>query len=170
MKSLVVYASITGNTEKIANAIYDEIATEKQIVKLPSENIPIEDYDVIFVGYWVNRGTCSLPVQAFLQTIHGKKVAIFGTMGARTDGSYGEDISQTVMNILPKDNTLLGHFICQGKLQLALKKQYEESLRQDPNDIHVITQLNNYEASLTHPDSVDTRQAAIFARNILNEI
>lgn len=170
MKCLIAYASITGNTEKVANAIYDAIPVEKKIKKISNEPIDVNDYDVILVGYWVDRGSCSAQVAAFLSHLHNKKVAIFGTMGSSTDGTYGEDVSQTVQNLIPKDNTILGDFICQGKLQPALKKQYEESLRQDPNDIHVITQLNNYEAGLTHPDRVDLKQAAIFGRNIIQEV
>ncbi|EQE15405.1 flavodoxin domain protein [Clostridioides difficile CD17] len=58
MKSLVLYSSLTGNTKKIAYTIYDEIQEEKDIKdvnELVDYGIDYENYDIVFLGYWVTR-------------------------------------------------------------------------------------------------------------------
>ena len=53
MKVLVTYFSQTGNTKKIAEAIFDEIQTEKEIKPLKDvENL--ESYDFAFIGFPVH--------------------------------------------------------------------------------------------------------------------
>ena len=37
--------------------------------------------DVIFVGFWCDKGSCSPVVQHFLQGLAGKRVFLFGTCG-----------------------------------------------------------------------------------------
>ena len=50
MKALVTYYSQTGNTEKLARAIYKAIHVEKKL--LPIEELKsVEGYDIIFVGF-----------------------------------------------------------------------------------------------------------------------
>jgi len=48
MKALVTYYSQTGNTEKLARAIYEAIHVEKEL--LPVQDVKnTEGYDIIFV-------------------------------------------------------------------------------------------------------------------------
>jgi flavodoxin len=47
---LVAYMTSTGNTKKIAEAIYSEIATEKEI-KPVREVQNLEGYDLAFLGF-----------------------------------------------------------------------------------------------------------------------
>jgi flavodoxin len=50
LKVLVTYRSITGNTKKIAEAIFNEIEVEKEF-KHFREVESLDDYDFVFVGY-----------------------------------------------------------------------------------------------------------------------
>ena len=62
MKTLVTYYSESGNTEKLAKAIYEGLeATENEIAPI-SEEKNFGDYDVIFVGFPVHGS--SVPLKA----------------------------------------------------------------------------------------------------------
>ena len=71
MSSLVIYSSLTGNTEKIAQAIYEEIKGEKTICRV-GESIELKDYNTIFLGFWVDKGTATESIIEFLRNIHNK--------------------------------------------------------------------------------------------------
>ena len=50
MKALVTYYSETGNTEKLAKAIFDAIDQPGKEIKPISEVSAVDNYDVIFCG------------------------------------------------------------------------------------------------------------------------
>ena len=50
MRILVAYMSVTGNTRKVAEAIYDVITEEKEIGELKDLE-SLEGYDLIFLGF-----------------------------------------------------------------------------------------------------------------------
>jgi flavodoxin len=82
MKILVTYRSVTGNTKKIAEAIYSEIKTDKDI-KSFTEVENLDNYDFVFVGYPVEGYGPSEATKKWLQKhVNGKKVGIFTTHGA----------------------------------------------------------------------------------------
>ncbi|NMS88349.1 flavodoxin [Clostridioides difficile] len=150
MKSLILYSSLTGNTKKIAYSIYDAIQGEKDIKnidELVDDSINYENYDIVFLGYWVDKGICDKNSKQVLENIHNKKIALFGTMGASTKGSYGANIIKKIESIVSKDNENLGSFICQGKIAEELKVKYEEMLKLHPENEHIREQLNNHEES-----------------------
>ncbi len=56
MKSLIVYASQSGNTKKLATAVYDSLEGEKELCdvdQVPSGNLA---YDLVAVGFWLQAG------------------------------------------------------------------------------------------------------------------
>lgn len=173
MKSLILYSSLTGNTKKIASSIYDAIQGEKEIKnisELVDNSINYENYDVIFLGYWVDKGLCDKNSKLVLENIHNKKIALFGTMGASTKGSYGASIMEKIESIVSKDNEILGSFICQGKIAEGLKAKYKEMLKLHPENEHIREQLNNHEESQSHPDEQEICEAGIFAKYVMTKV
>ena len=70
MKFLIVYSSRTGNTRQVAEALYAAAPDGSTISKV--ETAPAADgYDVIFVGYWMDRGTADEKSKAYLRTQKG---------------------------------------------------------------------------------------------------
>ena len=88
MKVLVTYYSETGNTEKVARAIYDGIEkAEKEILPI-QETENMEDYDLIFCGFPVHSHSIPAPAEKFLKGIpEGNKIARFATHGSLRGGS-----------------------------------------------------------------------------------
>ncbi|HBF4079471.1 flavodoxin family protein [Clostridioides difficile] len=170
MKSLILYSSLTGNTKKIACSIYEAIQGKKEIKnisELVDDSINYENYDIVFLGYWVDKGICDKNSKQVLENIHNKKIALFGTMGASTKGSYGASIIEKIQSIIPKDNEILGSFICQGKIAEGLKVKYKEMLKLSPDNEHIRQQLNNHEESQSHPDEQEIYEANVFAKNMM---
>lgn len=81
MKTLIVYASMTGNTKKVADAIAKEIGATAKPVK---EITKSPDVDLLFVGSGIFAGKPHQEIMQFLQRlpkVRGKKAAVFGTYG-----------------------------------------------------------------------------------------
>ena len=89
MKALVVYSSRTGNTRKIAEAIA-AVLPGCEIHPVESAPAP-EGYDLVAVGYWVDKGMPDAQAKAYLETVRDAKVALFGTLGAWPDSDHARD-------------------------------------------------------------------------------
>jgi flavodoxin len=96
MKSIIVYSSKTGNTEKVANAIQKGLGGTADMLKLdltsggllkqytPLFTLDLSAYDVIFLGAWVMVMKVHPFTSAYinmLENLEGRKVAGFITGG-----------------------------------------------------------------------------------------
>ncbi len=122
MKVLVAYRSITGNTKKIAEAVFNEIQVEKEI-KGVDEVTSLEGYDLSFLGFPIEWFGPSEKVKQFLENYtKGKTIALFITHASPEDGGavlegWLEKFKQAV-----SDANLVGLFNCQGQLSQQIKQ------------------------------------------------
>jgi flavodoxin I len=85
MKSLIVYDSAYGNTEKIARSIGDAIVGDVKVLRASEVNpSDVESLDLLIVGSPTYGGRPTPPIQAFLKevsepAVKGLKVATFDT-------------------------------------------------------------------------------------------
>ncbi len=115
MKALVTYFSQTGNTRKVAEAIYDELQGEKEIREL-SEVESVEGYDLLFVGFPMQAFGPAQQAKDFLASqCQGKKIALFLTHGVPGDF---EELPEWLENCrqAAKGAEVLGMFDCQGEV------------------------------------------------------
>lgn len=116
MKTLVVYFSQSGNTKKVAEAIYEKIPDEKEIKAL-GELEDLEGYDLIFYGFPIHAGSPARDAAEFLSGRGaGKRVALFITHGASEESErVGPwlDKSRDLASEVGAD--LVGLFNCQGE-------------------------------------------------------
>jgi flavodoxin I len=70
MKTLIVYDSVYGNTEKIARAIGDAIAGEVKILRV-SDLIPSEfnAFDMLIIGSPTHGGRPTQSIQSFFKEV-----------------------------------------------------------------------------------------------------
>lgn len=157
MSYSVVYASRTGNTELLAEEIR-KVKGEEDCVYFgaPGENIP--EADLIFAGFWTDKGDCSEETARFLEGLHGQKVFLFGTAGFGGQESYFERILERVANHLASDNEVAGTYMCQGKMPESVRSRYEGMLQQNPEDERTKAMLENFSRALGHPDQRDLEQ------------
>jgi flavodoxin len=142
MKSLVIYSSQTGNTKKIAEAIFESLPEPKAIHAVEEKPSP-DEFDFIAMGFWVDRGTADAKAQLYMKTLKGKKIGIFGTLGAYPDSDHARKCLDKVMKML-KGNEIIGSFLIQGKIDPA---SIEEA-RKHPNKQDCLNAKNAFEAML----------------------
>lgn len=97
MRGLVVYDSVYGNTEKIAEAISSGIAISNEVETLHVKRVDhkaIKSFDLLVVGSPTHGGRPTPDVQAFLNKIgesalYGVQVAAFDTRFSAKDQNIG---------------------------------------------------------------------------------
>ena len=79
-QTVVIYSSKTGNTKKVATAIAEALEKECELSDVAQNPNP-EDYDLIFMGFWVDKGMPNKESLDYMNNIKNKKVALFATLG-----------------------------------------------------------------------------------------
>lgn len=169
-KAGIFCSSRTGNTEQLAQAVM-EVLKEKEIeaVRLPVDEAAVKE-EMIFLGFWTDKGACSEEVRKFTKKLSGQKVFLFGTAGFGGSVDYFDKIIQRVKNELPKDCHLIGSFMCQGKMQENVRSRYEKMLAEDPENQTVAAMLHNFEEALRHPNETDRKALKQAITNCLEDM
>ncbi|MDY0200882.1 MAG: flavodoxin family protein [Tenuifilaceae bacterium] len=170
MTHMIVYSSVTGNTQVIAKAVKDALDENACIYYGKPDRALPQNASVIFVGFWVQGGTCSPEVKQYLKSLENKKIALFGTAGFGGTEDYFETILTEVKKQIPKSNEIVGSIMFQGKMPQNALKQYQKLLDANPNDGNVLNMIYNYNNALSHPDKQDIEATKRFARDIVSQI
>ena len=163
MKTLIVYSSKTGNTKKVAEAVYKVMPAGCDFYDVKSAPDP-DKYDFIAVGFWVDKGGPDSKSRDYIKKITGKKVAVFATLGAYPDSIHALECINAGKKAL-EGNDILGEFICQGKLDPALKK-WMEKLPSDHPHAPDESRRKRWNDAESHPDEADLEKAASVFREI----
>jgi flavodoxin len=158
MKVLVTYFTKTGNTEKVARAIYEAVRGKKEFVPVQEAKSP-DGYDIIFCGFPVHAHSVPLPVQNFIKSIpQGKKLALFVTHGSLRGGELATTAIEHAVSLASK-LTVLGTFGCRGKV--------------DPKIIEALLKKPEHRAwaetaksAVSNPDESDLEDARHFAQKV----
>lgn len=159
MKNLVVYFSHTGNTKKIAEAVYETLEGDKEIRKI-DESSDLSEYDLVFVGFPVHSHSVPLKVETFLKNIpEGTKIALFSTHGSLTGSHLSQEALEYAI-VLSSKAKVLGSFSCRGEVS----PQALEVLMKSPEHM---AWAEMAPSARNHPDQNDLEDARAFARWIL---
>ena len=123
--------------------------------------------DVIFAGFWCDKGSCSPTVQHFLQGLVGKRVFLFGTCGFGESDEYFAQILDRVRAYLPADAQYIGGAMCQGKMGMGVKRRYEGMLEKDPENAQARMLIDNWNKAQSHPNEDDFSRIAAAAKEAL---
>lgn len=156
MTEAIIYDSLSGNTESLAkeiksikkNAYYEKI-NDKLIEELP-------EYGIYYIGSPIIKGMCTDKIKRLLQKIENKKIFLFITTGYKGEDYY-ELLTRRILEIIPKSNQILGIFLCQGKMQDAVKERYIKLIQEHPEDKNLKVSLENFEQAKPHPDENDKK-------------
>lgn len=171
LKNLVVYASETGNTKKLAVEIYNALPSsmgEKEIVDVRAWNGQL-DAENYFIGFWANRGSSSLEIIDILSSLHRRNIALFGTCGMGNNKKYFLSLEQNARVWIAEDNNFLGSYFCQGRMQKAIREKYE-SYRGLCDDNRLDLFLSYFDDAMSHPDRNDMLGAHLFVDRCLEKI
>lgn len=156
MKKIIIYSSKTGNTKKIAEAIH---SLDREISIISVDEIKdlslLENYDTIFLGGWIDRGTFDGKALNLAKEIKEKKVGYFFTLGAEPNSNHCSDCRENIESLLLSNgNEIVAKFWCQG----AIDPKLIEWMSQLPIDHHMAPSQERRERwvrAASHPDEGD---------------
>ncbi len=166
MKILLAYSSKTGNTKKVCDAVYNEIKDNHDVDYLTvKETKSYEDYDLVLVGYWVDKGTANREARKLITAVRGKELGLIGTLGADPESFHGKKVIKNVAELVDESNTYHGSFLCRGKVAEKLIKR----LKFAPVPKHIREQM--YEASINsrEPNEEDLQNARDYINKIVKK-
>lgn len=162
MKALVTYYSESGNTEKLAQAIYDGINQAEKEISPIADAKNLNGFDVIFCGFPVQSHSVPGKVEAFLKGVpQGKKVALFATHGSLRGGQLAITAFYYALT-LAKDAVIIGTFGCQGKV----KQKIIDALMQKAE--HKAWAMEA-QGAIGHPDDADLEDGRDFAAAMIKK-
>lgn len=136
---MLIYFSQTGNTQLLAQAIENNI----------------ENSNIIYVGFWTDKGNANKEALDYLKTLHHQKIFLFGTAGFGKSDDYFKKIIAKVKESIDESNEVIGSFMCQGKMPETVLQKYlklkEEN--QAPKNIDLL--IDNYYKAQSHPNNDD---------------
>ena len=148
MKSLVVYSSMTGNTKKLAEAVFEALPDEKEIFELGEAPDPTA-YDLVAVGFWFKSGKPNPETMEFLPKLSGKPTFIFATHGAPVEYDHVAKGLEEAKGAAGGAK-ILGSFSCMG----AVNPKVLEKVRSMPEDKQPLW-ISRAEEAVGHPDEGD---------------
>jgi flavodoxin len=114
MKTLVVYSSQSGNTRKLADAVFELIDAKKEIYPVTEAPDP-SGYDSVAVGFWLKAGKPDPLSSEFLSKIKTQQLFLFATHGAAAGSTHAEGAMSHARSLVP-EATVRGTFNCQGEV------------------------------------------------------
>ena len=156
MKVQVIYSSLTGCTKKVAHAIFDGIEVEQKTIHDLKDGAPVLDGDIILLGYWSISGNPNDEMKEFLQTVKGKAVGIFCTLGYYADSAHARQTVEAGLSLVKDHNEIIGTFVCNGAVSQTLKDG------QGKDGTHVPTEQKEirWEVTNYHPTAAECALAA----------
>jgi flavodoxin len=149
MKSLVVYSSKSGNTRKLAEAVYGFLDGEKTIAAIADAPDPSE-FSFVAVGFWLMGGQPDPESQVFLARLkEGQNVYLFATHGAAAGSVHAENAMKKAKEIAGKVH-LLATFSCPGEVSPQV---IEKASRKNPQP----PWLADAPAAKGHPNANDLK-------------
>ena len=163
-KTVIIFSTITGNAFKLAEAaasVLPEHAGPYNIRYVNDE--VINTFDTFVLAYWCDKGSADPDTIALIRRLHGKRLIVIGSLGVAPDTKHGKDVFARVSALAAEDNTLLGHYLCQGAIDLA---RTEKKLRDGK-----ITQehFERQKLSQGHPDENDLAGCRAAVRDFLKD-
>ncbi len=114
MKTLIVYDSVYGNTEKIAKAIGGAITGEIKVLRVGEiDTSELEKIDLLIVGSPTHAGRPTKPIQNFLNeapapAVKGTRVAAFDTrISSRLASIFGNAAGRISRSLKRKGGSLM---------------------------------------------------------------
>jgi flavodoxin len=160
MKILIAYQSLTGNTKKVAEAVFEAIDHQKEMKEL-SQVTNLEGYDLMFVGFPIMGFGPSQEVKSFLANqAAGKNVALFITHASPEDSEPLKDWLQTCKDSAANTN-MKAMFHCQGEMSEQLADLMLKS-----GDAQMAEWGKDRSSTVGQPDTTRLQQARDWAKKL----
>ena len=151
----IVFSSRTGNTKMLADALREVLPEEARDYFGPC-GPEIPQSETLYVGFWTDRGNAneggagaaeSAAESADIPVRNGGLRRRQRRISGRCSPASGPSVDGS--------NTVVGTFMCQGKMPQSVKARYEK-MREQPNHADNLDALiENFDRALSHPDADD---------------
>ena len=164
MSSLVVFSTSTGNTRKIADAIFSALKdSDKKIVDVNEINtVNMNEFEKIIIGGWIDKGEIDEKSKEFLTNLKNKKLGLFLTMGGNPETDRAKKCVQKVRELLEKNGNIVEKtFACQGAIDPNLINKFREMTKQGTAGPFAATPEREarWAEAAKHPDEKDIENA-----------
>lgn len=170
-KWLIVYASNTGNTKRVAEAMFAALPEGSAIkdIRDVANGSFCEAYDVVVIGYWVTRGGPDARTKLLLPELKHKEVVLFQTLGAETGSEHAVTSLARAAHLVGEGCNILGTFSCRGKINPALLEKRKDLPPENPHHASEAN-LARWAAAAGHPNEADLESAKAFIGNMQRKL
>lgn len=161
-KTVIIFSTITGNAFRLAEAAAEVLPEHAGPYNIRYVNDEvINTFDTFVLAYWCDKGSADPDTIELIGKLHGKRLIIIGSLGVEPDTKHGKDVYARVSALAVENNTLLGHFLCQGAIDLARtgKKLREGKITPERYERQKLSQ--------GHPDAADLENCRASVRAFL---
>ena len=150
----ILYSSATGNTRLLADTIRAALPPELCDAFGAAGETAAES-ELLYVGFWTDKGNADAATLALLPTLKHKKIFLFGTAGFGADTAYFDAILARVQAALDGSSTVIGTFMCQGRMPPSVRVRYEAMRALPVPPANLDTLIENFDRARSHPDADD---------------
>ena len=161
MKSIILYSSLTGNTKRVAEAMASVMPEGTLCVPVKEAPQNLADYDTVFVGFWVDRGTANKEAAKLIETLTNPNIVFFATLGMYADSDHARESIDKASELLQNKESLVDGFVCQMMYKMF-----------PPGSAHGQSPERDalHKAAETHPDEQDFANAKEFTKSVLAKL
>lgn len=150
----IIFSSLTGNTRQLADAIYETLPKENcDYFGVKETGQPLSE--MLYIGFWTDKGNADQSTLELLSSLRNKKIFLFGTAGFGGSDTYFQKVLEHVRQSIDESNTIVGEYMCQGKMPESVKNRYLKMKEQTEHPANIDALIENFDRALSHPDADD---------------
>ena len=170
MKSIVIYSSLTGNTKQVAETITTVLPAGTPCVSMKELPSDIASYNLVFVGFWVDKGTANKEARDVLGTLHNPHIALFATAGVPPHMEHAKQSLINAAACLPEGVVPVDTFICQGKVDPKVIEMMYKMFPKGHSHGQSADRDARHKQAAVHPNEDDCKAVRQFAKHVLDII
>ena len=162
-ETAVIYSSRTGNTKRVAEHLAEALGAPCYSV---ADASAVSEQATLCIGTWIDRGTADAAAKKYIESLRGRRIFLFGTLGAEPDSEHCAKCIENIRGLFDPSNEILGAILVQGAIDPMLIEMFK-SMPKD--NVHAFTEENavRYAAAANHPDENDFAQVIAAAKEAL---
>ena len=150
----IIFSSLTGNTRQLAETIRAVLPAENCDYYGVPETQELHS-EILYIGFWTDKGNADNATLELLSKLRGKKVFLFGTAGFGGSAAYFQKILDHVKQSVDPSNTVIGEYMCQGKMPQSVRDRYMKMKAQPEHPANIDALIENFDRALFPPDEDD---------------
>ena len=170
MKSIILYSSLTGNTKSVAEAMASVMPKGTPCVPVKEAPENLADYDTVFVGFWVDRGTANKEAAKLIETLKNPNIVFFATLGMYADSDHARESIEKASELLQNKESLVDGFVCQGKIDPKVIEMMYKMFPKGHSHGQSADRDARHKQAAVHPNEDDCKAAQEFAKDILTKL